>query len=78
MIIKILGSGCPNCQKLEANTKKAVEEIGIDAKVEKITDFTKIAQYGAMGMPALVIDEQLKISGRIPDIEEIKSLLKND
>ncbi|MFA6255038.1 MAG: thioredoxin family protein [Patescibacteria group bacterium] len=78
MIIKILGLGCPNCQKLEANAKKAVEELGLDAKVEKVTDFAKIAQYGAMAMPALVINEQLKIAGRIPDVEEIKKLLKND
>jgi len=78
MIIKILGLGCPNCQKLEANAKKAVLDLGLAAKVEKVTDFAKIAQYGAMAMPALVIDEQLKIAGRIPDVEEIKKLLKND
>ncbi|NUM25676.1 MAG: TM0996/MTH895 family glutaredoxin-like protein [Candidatus Buchananbacteria bacterium] len=76
MIIKILGSGCPNCQRLEVNTRLAVSELGLNATVEKITDFEKIVQYGALSMPALVIDEQLKIAGRIPNVEEIKDLLQ--
>ena len=78
MIIKILGSGCPNCQKLETVVKAVVAELNLDATVEKITDFSKIVEYGAMGMPALVVDEKLKISGRIPDNQEIKTLLQND
>jgi len=77
MIIKILGSGCPNCQKLENNAKKAVEELGLkDVQVEHIYEIEKIIEYGVMSTPAIVIDEEVKAAGRIPDIEEIKKWLK--
>jgi small redox-active disulfide protein 2 len=75
MIIKVLGSGCANCKKLEANTKKAVEELGIDATIEKVEDFKKIMAYGVMKTPALVVDEKVKIMGRVPTTEEIKKYL---
>jgi len=77
MIIKILGSGCPACQLLEFQTKKAVEELGLkDVQVEHIYEIDKIIEYGVMSTPALVINEEVKAAGRIPDIEEIKSWLK--
>ena len=77
MIIKILGSGCPNCQTLENNAKKAVEELGLkDVQVEHEYDIAKITEYGVMSAPAIVIDEQVKAAGRIPEVEEIKSWLK--
>lgn len=77
MTIKILGSGCPNCHKLKANAKKAIEELGLsDVQVEHICDIDKIIAYGVMSTPAIVIDEQVKASGRIPDAEEIKGWLK--
>jgi len=77
MIIKILGSGCPNCQKLEANAKKAIEELGLkDVQTEHVYDIDKIVEYGVMSTPAIVINGDIKVSGRIPDIEEIKSWLK--
>ena len=75
MNIKILGTGCPNCQKLEANTKQALEELKMKAKIEKITDIAKIMSYGVMGTPALVVDEKVKVYGRIPNVEEIKTIL---
>jgi len=75
MNIKILGTGCPNCQKLEVNTKQALEEIKSEVKIEKVTEISEIMNYGVMGMPALVIDEKVVVSGRIPDIEEIKTFL---
>ncbi len=75
MNIKILGTGCPNCQKLEANTKQTLEELGIEAQLEKITDIQDIMSYGVMGLPALVIDEKVVSSGRILDVEEIKSII---
>jgi small redox-active disulfide protein 2 len=75
MNIKILGTGCPNCQKLEQNTKQALEELKLKAQVEKITDISDIVSYGVMGTPALVVDEELKVSGRIPDVSEIKTIL---
>jgi small redox-active disulfide protein 2 len=75
--IKILGSGCPNCQKLETNVKKAVEELNLkDVQVEHIYEIDKIIEYGVMSTPAIVIDEEVKAAGRIPDIEEIKNWLK--
>ena len=73
--IKILGTGCPNCKELEANTKQALEELKLEAKVEKITEIQDIISYGVMGTPALVIDEKVETSGRIPDVEEIKTML---
>ena len=57
MNIKILGTGCPNCQKLEANVKKVLEELKLEANVEKITDIMEIMSYGVMGTPALVVNE---------------------
>jgi len=75
MIIKVLGSGCSSCKKLEENTKKAVEELGIEATIEKITDFKQIMAYGVMKTPALVVDEKVKIMGRAPSTEEIKKYL---
>ncbi len=77
MTIKILGSGCPNCQTLENNAKKAVEELELkDIQIEHEYDIGKITEYGVMSTPAIVIDEQVKASGRIPDVEEIKSWLQ--
>ena len=77
MIIKILGSGCPNCQKLEANAKKAVEELGLkDIRVEHIYDINKIVEMGIAFTPAIAFDEEIKAAGRIPGVEEIKDWLK--
>jgi len=76
MKIKVLGSGCPNCKVLEANTKKALEEMKIKANVEKVTDISKIMEYGVMSTPALVINEKVVSYGRILTSEEIKKLLK--
>ena len=76
MVIKVLGSGCANCKKLEAHTKEAVAQLGVDATIEKVTDFKDIAAYGVMRTPALVVDEQVKIVGKVASVEEIKNLLK--
>ena len=76
MKIKILGSGCPNCKVLEANVKKAVEEMKIKADVEKVTDIEKIMEYGIMSTPALVIDEKVVSYGKVLTSEEIKKLLR--
>jgi len=77
MIIKILGSGCPNCAKLEANAKRALEELNLEAIVEKVTDINLIINYGVMSTPALVVDEKVLASGRFLDIKEIKEILSN-
>ena len=77
MTIKILGSGCPNCQKLEENTKKAVEELGLkDVQVEHIYDINKIVEMGIAFTPAIVFDKEIKATGRIPEVEEIKGWLR--
>ncbi len=75
MIIKILGSGCSKCKKLEANAKEAVQELGIDATVEKIEDFKEIMAFGVMKTPALVVDEQVKVVGRVLSVKDIKKYL---
>lgn len=75
MIIKILGSGCANCHRLEANAQEAVTGLGMQATVEKVTDPGAIASYGVMRTPGLVVDEKLLVSGRVPDVAEITRLL---
>lgn len=75
MIIKILGSGCANCHRLEANAKDALATLGMDATIEKVTDVADIASYGVMKTPGLVVDEQVLVSGRVPDVKEIARLL---
>ena len=75
MIIKVLGTGCANCTKLYENTKKAVEELGIDATIEKVENFKDIVSYGVMKTPALVVDGKVKVMGRVPSSEEVKKYL---
>jgi small redox-active disulfide protein 2 len=75
MDIKILGSGCANCKKLEENTKRALKALEIDAPVEKVQDFKNIAKYGVMRTPALVLDGEVKIVGKVATVDEIKALL---
>lgn len=73
--IKILGTGCPKCKTTEAVVRKAVEESGIDADIQKVEEIDKIMAYNIFSTPAVVIDEVVKIKGRVPDINEIKTLL---
>ncbi len=76
MIIKVLGSGCDKCKKLEAHVKEAVQSLGIDASVEKIEDFKQIMAFGVMQTPALVIDETVKSVGKVLTVDEVKQLIK--
>ena len=78
MIIKILGTGCSNCKKLEANAKKAVEELGADATIEKVTDMKDIMGYGVMRTPAIVINEKVKMYGKICTVDEIKKYINDE
>jgi len=73
--IKILGTGCPNCNKLEQETKKAVKNLAIEAEFEKITDYMKIMDYDILSTPGLVINEKVVSSGKIPSQGEITSFL---
>jgi len=75
MNIKILGSGCKNCTKLHENAEAAAKELGLDVEFEKVTDFKDIVSYGVMKTPGLVVDGELKLSGRVPSKDEIKKIL---
>jgi len=75
MEIKVLGTGCAKCKSLEKITRKAVEEMSLDATVEKVEDIQKIMEYAVMRTPALVIDEKVVISGQLPKIAEMKEIL---
>ncbi|HDP69307.1 MAG TPA: thioredoxin family protein [Actinobacteria bacterium] len=77
MEIKILGPGCKNCKKFEANAVEAIGKLGIDAEVEKIIDIVEIMSYGIFSTPALVVDGEVKVSGRVPSIDEIMGLLRS-
>jgi len=76
MIIKILGTGCPKCKKLEENARQAIAEAGIEASVEKVTDLDQIMDYGVMMTPTLVIDEKVVASGKLLSASDIKALIK--
>jgi small redox-active disulfide protein 2 len=75
MEVKVLGSGCANCRRLEALVHEAVGETGVQAQVLHVTDFKEIMAYGIMATPGLVIDGELKSAGRIPAKAEIASWL---
>ena len=75
MNIKVLGPGCPNCQKVEAYAREAVTELGVEATVEKVTDLNRIMDYAILTTPGLVIDEQVVCSGRIPSKSEVTTWL---
>ena len=76
MEIKILGTGCPNCLTLEKRVRKVVEENNIDSKIILVKDIMEIMAYNIMSTPALVINEEVKVKGRVPKNEEILNLLK--
>ncbi len=75
MIIKVLGSGCSKCNKLEKNVRNAVEDLGVEVSIEKVTDFKKIMEYGVMQTPALVVDEKVVSAGKVLSAEDIKKFL---
>ena len=76
MKIEILGTGCPKCKKLTELTEEAVNELTVSAEITKVTDINKIIKYGVMVTPALVIDGKVKVAGKIPNKEKIKSWIK--
>ncbi len=73
--VKVLGPGCPKCQELMKQTEQAIEELGLDCSVEKITDIMEITTYGVMMTPALVVDGQIKVVGKVPSLDDIKGML---
>lgn len=76
MDIKILGSGCSNCAKLEKITREVVEQLGIVAQVEKVQDIQKIMSYGVMSTPALVINGEVKLVGKVPNKAKMVEILQ--
>ncbi len=79
MVIKVLGPGCANCHKMEEMAKQAVKELGIDAKIEKITDIGQIAMHGILSTPGLIINGKIRHSGKpLPSIDKVKELIKAD
>jgi small redox-active disulfide protein 2 len=73
--LQILGTGCPKCTKLAENAEAAARELATPCEVEKITDINEIMKFGVMLTPALAIDGQVKVVGKVPSTEEIKKLL---
>lgn len=75
MHIKILGPGCRNCEVLERETRAVLDQLGVQASIEKVTAYPDIAAYGVMSTPGLVVDEDVLVYGRVPRRDEIAQLL---
>jgi small redox-active disulfide protein 2 len=75
MKIQILGSGCAKCRSLTAVTEQAAHELGLDYELEKVTDVTRYPEFGVMFTPALVVDGVVRLSGKVPSVDEAKALL---
>lgn len=78
MKIEILGTGCPKCKKLEEIVREVVNEEKIDAEIVKVTQINEIMNYGIMFTPALVVDGEVKVAGKIPSKEEVKKWIKKE
>ena len=74
-LIQILGTGCAKCETLKKHTEQAIEKTGVEATVEKVTDITEITSFGVMMTPALAIDGEVKVVGKVPSPDEIAKLL---
>ncbi|MFV0591809.1 MAG: thioredoxin family protein [Draconibacterium sp.] len=77
MEIKVLGTGCAKCKKLEELTRNVISEMGVDATIEKVEDIYKIMQFGVMRTPGLVVNGKVVLSGKLPKTSELKELLGN-
>ena len=73
--VKVLGPGCKNCDLTERIVRQAVSETGVEVKIEKVTGPMDIARFGVFGTPAVVIDDEVKVVGRVPDLREVKDWL---
>lgn len=76
MVIKILGTGCAKCKKIEENVRQAISQLSGDFSIEKVTDMNQIIDYGVMMIPALVIDEKVKSVGKVLSVNDIKKIIK--
>lgn len=75
--VQVLGSGCSKCRTLEHNVAEAIKQKGVDAKVEKVTDIMEITGFGVMATPALAIDGEVKVVGKVATVDEIAALLES-
>jgi len=73
--IQVLGTGCPKCKKLAENAQAAANDLGIECEIEKVTEINEIMKFGVMLTPALAIDGQVKVVGKVPSPDEIKKML---
>ena len=73
--LQILGTGCPKCNELAKKTEKAANDLGIEYELVKVSDINDIMSFGVMMTPALAVDGEVKISGKVPDIDAIKELI---
>ena len=73
--IQILGTGCPKCKKLAENAEEAAKDLGIEYEVEKVTDINEIMGFGVMVTPALAINGEVKVAGKVPSLDDIKGML---
>ena len=73
--IQILGTGCPKCNQLAERTEQAATELGLEFELVKVTDINDIISYGVMNTPALAVDGDVKVAGKLPDLEQIKELI---
>ena len=74
--LQILGTGCPKCKKLAENAEAAARTLGIEYELGKVTDINQIMKFGVMMTPALVVDGEVKVAGKVPGVEEIKGMLR--
>ncbi len=75
-LVQVLGAGCAKCEKLRHNAEQAVQQAGVEATVEKVTDINVITGFGVMMTPALAIDGEVKVAGRVPSPDEIQKFLQ--
>lgn len=73
--IKVLGPGCPKCLELMEQTEQAAQELKLECNIEKISDIVEITGYGVMMTPALIVDGQIKVTGKVPSLDDIKKML---
>ncbi len=73
--LQILGTGCPKCQKLQETTEAAAQALGLEYEIEKVTAINEIMAFGVMLTPALAVDGTVKVSGKVPSLEEVKGML---
>jgi len=75
--VQILGTGCPKCKKLTENAEQAIKELGLECEIEKVSDINEIMSFGVMMTPALAIDGEVKVVGKVPTPEAIQKLLRH-